>query len=154
VYGPFRSRAEALTALRAIARERELCVGLLGIGDAPCPPQSRCRRACTGQESGAAHMLRLIEALARLRMAAWPFRGAAALLEEDRGRTRAELHVVRQWRYLGSTSSPAELPILAGADALPPFDVDVYRLLRRALDDPGRLRIVDLSNSREIAWAY
>ena len=93
-------------------------------------------------------MLRLIQALVRLRMTAWPFPGAIALVEEDRARTRAELHVVREWRYLGSTGSTAELPALqVTSTELPPFDVDVYRLVRRALDDRGHFRVVDLSSA-------
>jgi DNA polymerase-3 subunit epsilon len=98
-------------------------------------------------------MLRLIQALTRLRIPAWPFPAAAALVEEDRARTRAELHVVHQWRYLGSVASPAELP-RSSDTALPPFDVDVYRLVRRALDDPARVRVIDLSRGGAIAWSF
>jgi DNA polymerase-3 subunit epsilon len=156
LYGPFRSRADALAALRGLAREHQLCASLLGLASVtPCPPHTQCRGACQGGESKAAHMLRLIQALVRLRMAPWPFPGAVALVEEDRARTRAELHVVRDWRYLGSTISPTDLPALHDSE-LPSFDVDVYRLVRRALDDATRLRIIDLSEagSREIAWAF
>jgi DNA polymerase-3 subunit epsilon len=156
LFGPFRSRADALAALRGLAREHHLCTSLVGLDSAaPCPPPAQCRGACQGHESQAAHMLRLIQALARLRMAPWPFSGAVALVEEDRARTRAELHVLRDWRYLGSTASPADLPALQDL-ALPPFDVDVYRLLRRALEDRTRLRVIDLSvaSGREIAWAF
>jgi DNA polymerase-3 subunit epsilon len=157
LYGPFRCRTDALTALRAIAREHELCASLV-IGTAAgsvCPPDWRCRGACTGAESRPAHMLRVIHALARLRMAAWPFRSAIALVEEDRARTRAELHLLREWRYLGSAASPVELTLLQRDNApLPPFDVDVYRLLRRALDDHGRFRVIDLAATDETAWAF
>jgi hypothetical protein len=156
LFGPFRSRADALAALRGLAREHRLCTSLVGLDSAaPCLPPAQCRGACRGHESQAAHMLRLIQALARLRMAPWPFAAAIALVEEDRARTRAELHVLRDWRYVGSTASPADLPALQDL-ALPPFDVDVYRLLRRALEDRTRLRVIDLSvaSGREIAWAF
>jgi DNA polymerase-3 subunit epsilon len=145
LFGPFRSRRDALTALRGIAGERELCTSLLGLDGGPCSPNHRCRGACAGRESRGAHLLRLIEALVRLRMPAWPFQGAIALVEEDRARTRTELHVLREWRYIGSTAAAADLPAL-GREAmrLPQFDVDVYRLVRRALDEGERFRVIDL----------
>jgi DNA polymerase-3 subunit epsilon len=146
VYGPFRSRGDALAALRGLAREHALCATLLGIASvSPCPPESGCRGACAGRESRPAHMLRLVQALARLRMPAWPFAGSIALVEEDSARTRCELHLMRDWRYLGSAASVGELLDVHGHAALPAFDVDVYRLLRRALDDRVRYPVLDLS---------
>jgi DNA polymerase-3 subunit epsilon len=145
LYGPFRSRGDALSALRGLAREHALCATLLGIGSvSPCAPESGCKGACTGRESRAAHMLRLVQALVRLRMPAWPFRGSIALVEEDAARTRRELHLLRDWRYLGSAACVADLADTP-SPVLPPFDVDVYRLLRRALDDRARYRVLDLS---------
>jgi DNA polymerase III subunit epsilon len=156
LYGPFRSRRDALAALRGIAREYQLCASLLGLGDAPCPAGS-CRGACSGRETRAAHMLRLIQALSRLRIAPWPFSGPVALVEEDYARTRAELHVVRDWRYVGSTPSPADLPaLMAESRCARAFDVDAYRLVRRALDEPRRFRTIDLTRARteDVEWAY
>lgn len=145
--GPFRSPADALAALRGIARDRRLCAAAVGLAPAgaACPPEHACGGACTGRESHAAHTLRMIEALARLRMAAWPFRGAVALVEEDRAGLRAELHVAQDWRHLGSVTTPADIPaVLAAAGRRPPFDVEVYRLLQRALATPERFRVVEL----------
>jgi DNA polymerase-3 subunit epsilon len=156
LYGPFRSRPDALTALRGIARERALCPKVLGLTDAECAA-GHCRGACAGRESRAAHMLRLIQALARLRIPAWPFRGAVALVEEDHARTRAELHVVRDWRYLGSTPSPSDLPALLAANRDERgFDVDTYRLVRRALDDARRFRVIELgaAGAPDVEWVY
>jgi DNA polymerase-3 subunit epsilon len=148
LYGPFRSRGDALAALRGLAREHSLCASLVGIGSGgACPPGSGCRGACVGRETKAAHLLRLVQALVRLRMKAWPFAGTVALVEEDRAQTRTDFHVLRDWRYLGSVRSAADLPALpVGVGKPPPFDVDVYRLLRRAVDDGARFRVIHLSD--------
>ena len=149
LYGPFRSRADALGALRGLAREHGLCATALGLESiTPCSGHTAgwCRGLCAGRESRAAHTLRLMHALLRLRMRAWPWRGAVAIVEEDRAHTRCELHLVRAWRYLGSASSVTELQELAQAvPVLPSFDVDVYRLLQRAFEDARHLRVIDLS---------
>lgn len=156
-YGPFRSRADALSALRGLAREHRLCPTILGLeSSSPCSAHATgsCKGACVGQENRAAHTLRLAHALLRLRMPAWPYRAAVAIVEQDAAHTRAELHVARGWRYLGSARSPAELPeLMEDARALPPFDVDVYRLLKRAFDDARRFDVIDLSVAPlRIAW--
>jgi DNA polymerase-3 subunit epsilon len=168
LYGPFRSRADALAALRGLAREHRLCTTAIGLeSEAPCSAYAAgtCRGACIGQEKRPAHNLRLMQALLRLRMRAWPYAGAVAIVEQDAACTRSELHLVEAWRYLGSGQSEAELHELArpglcahaesGEEArrpagrsLPAFDVDVYRLLMRALDDSRRFQVVDLSDMR------
>jgi hypothetical protein len=94
------------------------------------------------------HHLRAIQALSRLRMPAWPFRGSIALAERDWEQTDCEVLVLNAWRHLGSARSPAELDALARArDELPPFDVDVFRLLQRALPR-HRWPIVDLADAK------
>ena len=146
LFGPFRSRADALAALRGLSREHVLCPQVLGLesGGGACSARAlqRCRGVCAGEESRAAHTLRLAQALARLRLAAWPFPGPIAIVEDDPFSTRRELHVVDDWRYLGSASSPAEAHELAsGSRDLPAFDVDIFRVLARALADPGGHRL-------------
>jgi DNA polymerase-3 subunit epsilon len=182
LYGPFRSRADALAALRGLAREHRLCATVLGLeSQAPCSAHAAgaCNGACIGREKRAAHNLRLMQALLRLRMRAWPYTGAVVIVEQDPARTRRELHLVNAWRYLGSAQTDAELhelmrashsfptgeeepgmrangPFPAAAEgpevrpkpALPPFEMDVYRLLTRALDDNRRFQVVDLSAIR------
>jgi hypothetical protein len=54
-----------------------------------------------------------------------------------------DFHVLSDWRYLGTTQDEAtvgEFNSVAGID----FDPDIYRILRRFLDDPGQTRIVEL----------
>lgn len=141
LFGPFRSRHDAAAALRGLSREFALCARVLGLelGSGPCASCAAgpCR-VCAGAESRVAHALRLARALSRLRLPPWPFAGTVAIVEEDPAHTRRELHIARDWCYLGSARTPAEAYELAGARTQPPFDVDVFRTLRRALDEPGR----------------
>jgi DNA polymerase-3 subunit epsilon len=92
-------------------------------------------------------MLRVGLALRRLRIPAWPFPGPIAIVEEDAARTVCEYHVAIHWRYLGSARDPEELMGLAAAPA-PPFDVDTYRILQRALRDLPAMRVIDLAAAR------
>jgi DNA polymerase-3 subunit epsilon len=156
LFGPFASRANALAALRGLTREHGLCPRLAGLepGTGACSqqPQGLCRGACIGRESAAAHMLRLAQALVRLRIAEWPFPGPAGLLERDAECTRSELHVVRGWRYVGSARTPDDAAeVVEQAHRPPPFDVEVYRVLRSALQGERRCKAIDLSGGLS-AW--
>jgi DNA polymerase-3 subunit epsilon len=156
LFGPFGSRANAMAALRGLTREHGLCPRLVGLepGAGACShqPQGLCRGACIGRESPTAHMLRLVQALVRLRMAQWPFAGAAGLLERDEACTRSELHVVRGWRYVGSARTPDEAAeLIEQAGRPPPFDVEVYRVLHRAMQRDQRCKAIDLSGGLA-AW--
>ena len=121
IYGMFRSRADAFAALRGVANAQQLCRILLGLesGSGPCSAyaQGVCRGACIGLETPAQHMVRLAGALARLRLAPWPFAGRIALREADTYRGVSEIHVLDQWRYLGSARTEMELAEATRASA-------------------------------------
>jgi DNA polymerase-3 subunit epsilon len=91
-------------------------------------------------------MVRLAGALARLRLAPWPFAGRIALREADTYRGVTEIHVLDQWRHLGSARTETELAEVLERRELPPFDIDHYRLLTRHLSrGPDVLALVNLA---------
>ncbi|MFD0666586.1 excinuclease Cho [Ramlibacter sp. MAHUQ-53] len=131
LYGLFSSRHAALEALRDIADEARLCYG--GLGLEKLPPGKACFRAairqcagvCRGDEPPEAHHERLLARLERLRVACWPYPGAVGLVERDADLT--QVHVVRNWCYLGSAASLDEARALRSVAA--GFDADGYRIL-------------------------
>lgn len=129
-YGLFKNRREADDVLRALAGAHNLCDALLG-REAVAPGKpcfgfqlKRCKGACVGKEPLARHSMRLIGALAGLKLVVWPFAGPAVLREGD------EAHVIDAWRYLGTARSEAEMFDLLTAGR-PPFDRDTYKILAR-----------------------
>lgn len=129
-YGLFGSAREASETLRALAVEHKLCDAPLGLERAG-PGNScsgcrtgRCPGACIGHESPARHSLRLVGALARIRLVSWPVHGPALLREGG------EAHLIDAWRYVGSARSQEELDALR-ATGRPRFDRDTYRILTR-----------------------
>jgi len=142
LYGVFRCRADAWTALRGVARSQALCGTLLGLETGPGPCSSfasgACRGACVGRETAAQHVLRLASALTRLRVRPWPYSGRVALRETDAHRDMSEIHVLDEWRHLGSARTEDELAALLEQRNLPLFDIDQYRLLNRHLADTRR----------------
>ena len=65
--------------------------------------------------------------------------------EGDPYRALTEIHVLDQWRYLGSARTESELAVLLEQSELPAFDIDHYRLLSRHLSNARYpLPLVDL----------
>lgn len=128
LYGLFRSAKEAKSALLEIARNAELCPVVLGLeqgrpGKACFARQlRRCRGACTGEESLQAHTQRLTDALASLRLQAWPFTGPALLPEGE------SIHLIDAWCHLGTARSDTDLRALL-KNGRPSFDRDTYHIL-------------------------
>ncbi|MGJ4802337.1 excinuclease Cho [Luteimonas sp. SDU82] len=143
LYGLYSSRAAALQALRAVADDNRLCYGLLGIEQVPAgracfrAALGRCAGACAGREPLAEHEARLEAALYERRVAAWPYAGAVGLVEE--GPDMTQIHVVRDWHYLGSANTRSQARRLV-AD-VPGFDNDGYRILSGPVLE-GRCRVV------------
>ena len=135
LYGLFASRHAALDALRALADQHQLCYAPLGLEK--LPPGKACFRAairqcagvCRGDESTAAHSERLFTSLLGLRVQCWPYGGAVGLVERDAEFT--QIHVVRNWCYLGSAATADEACQLSTVAA--GFDADGYKILCRPL---------------------
>jgi DNA polymerase-3 subunit epsilon len=149
VHGLFRTKRAALQALRGLADEHGLCLQTLGfetVRKGACFRHqiARCAGLCAGKESVHAHHARLAAALAGLKNAAWPWRGAVGVVEEDAAREATEVHVVNQWCYVGTARSQDEVPALVEAARRPRFDLDQYRILQRHLA-AKRARVVELA---------
>jgi DNA polymerase-3 subunit epsilon len=133
LYGLFKTRREAEGVLGDIAAAHGLCHVLLGLEKVkpgkPCFAYQvkKCKGACVGAESPAAHTLRLVHALARLKLMAWPFKGPAWIRE------RNDVLLVDHWCYLGSAKSEEELYGLMESGR-PQFDRDTYRILVKHAD--------------------
>lgn len=133
LYGLFKSGKEAAGVLHEIANAHGLCHAVLGLEKTavgkPCFARQlrRCQGACTGEESLAAHSIRLVQALTKLKLQPWPFPGPAWLREGD------EVLLLDHWCYLGTARAEAELWALLER-ARPEFDRDTYRILVKAMD--------------------
>lgn len=140
LYGLFRSRREAMNRLRALAAEHGLCPPLLGLerharGERCFAFQlKRCRGACGGHESAQAHALRLIEALHALKVESWPYGGPIGIREG------ATMHVIDAWRYLGAAQDEASLEDVLSSGR-PSFDLDIYRILVKAVGRTTPIRL-------------
>jgi DNA polymerase-3 subunit epsilon len=134
-FGPFSSRRQARDTLRSLASEHALCWKALGLEkrDGPCFARQvkRCAGACVEAESAAAHHERIVSALAKHAIPRWPFAGLAALRERALLGDRTDIHVLRDWCWLGTAQDEGELGRIVDAPPRPVFDADIARLLIR-----------------------
>lgn len=132
LYGIFRSQRDAVTMLSALAQREQLCKVVLGLekvaSGSPCfgHQLKQCRGACIGKERAELHHARLLMAVAQHRFPQWPYSGPIGLREGDM------MHVVDAWCYLGSASTEHEVGELLESGP-PTFDVDVFKILRKAM---------------------
>ena len=138
LYGLFASRTQARRALTGLAKEHRLCMVALGLEKTahgrPCFARqlNRCAGACIGEEPQMQHGLRLMQALGRLKVRAWPFAGPVLL---DEGEVR---HVIDAWCYLGTARTDEEVCAILESGR-PTFEKDTYRILAGHLE---RMRTV------------
>ena len=133
-YGPFTGKRAARETLRSLAAEHALCWVRLGLekrDGGPCFQRQlrRCAGACIGEEAPAEHDVRLAQALAGARIPAWPVPHVAVLREPSAHSARVDVHVLRDWCWLGTARDDGELDRLLAAPPRPAFDIDVARLL-------------------------
>jgi DNA polymerase-3 subunit epsilon len=152
LFGLFANRREATETLREMAAAHQLCPIILGL-ERPARPGrpcfahqvGQCRGACVGKEALGVHSARMLSALTKLKLAAWPYPGAIGIVERDELREVEEVHVVNGWRHLGSARSETGIQqILLGQSGQGRFDRDTYRLLAAHLGK-GRVRVRLLS---------
>jgi excinuclease Cho len=85
----------------------------------------QCSGVCRGEESLTAHQARLFSRLSELQISCWPYAGAVGVIE--RFEELFEIHVIRNWAYLGSATSMDEAKLLDSP--APGFDADGYKIL-------------------------
>jgi DNA polymerase-3 subunit epsilon len=132
LYGLYSNKRDAEKALRSIAEQHQLCLGVLGLdkigSGKPCFAHQlkRCRGACVGKESGLQHAMRLQTAMSKLKLNSWPYPGAIAIRETN------DFHIIDHWCYLGTAQSDDEVHALL-EQGRPAFDRDTYLTLIKAL---------------------
>ncbi|RFO98727.1 DNA polymerase III subunit epsilon [Rhodoferax lacus] len=142
LYGTYRSKRQALDALRALCDTHGLCPQLLGLesGKGACfaCQTGRCKGACAGREPKPMHRVRLQLALGLQRLQAWPHKGRVAIREYQAQTGRTDIHVFDQWCHLATVSDLSELEDANQTqhDGLA-FDLDTYRLLHKRLGSAG-----------------
>lgn len=140
LYGLYHNQRDAQKALRGLAEQQQLCLGVLGIEKIskgrPCFAYQlkKCRGACVGQEAPLAHAARLLIAMDKLRLTTWPYPGAIGIKEGD------ELHVVDHWCYMGTAKAESEVAELLSAGR-PAFDRDTYLVINKALKKAKVMRL-------------
>lgn len=141
LFGPFRSRKEAIQMLTRQADAQGLCKRVLGL-EAPRQEtqacigfeRGKCKGACVGREALTSHHARLLAGLSRHRFPVWPWSGPAGLAEGPDW--APALHVFDRWAYLGTIHDMAELPELL-AQPRPGFDPAMVKLIRSLLKKRG-----------------
>ena len=78
-------------------------------------------------------------ALAKLKIAAWPWRGPIGIVERNEFLDREDVHLIDAWRYLGTARSEADLHQLLRSPQRAPFDIDTYKLLKAQLKKKGNV---------------
>ena len=145
--GLFRSRHQARQWLLEQARERRLCLRVLGLeeGEGACFAYQlgRCAGACCGEEPRSAHDRRLLAGAERLQTQAWPWNGPVALVERDEQHGLTQWHVLDQWRHLGTVDQLDHAqPLLAARRG--GFNLDTYHILIGHLRRHPNMEIVPL----------
>ena len=144
LFGLFYSKREANAYLKAIAKKYRLCEALLGLekrteGKACFGYQvKQCGGACVGHAPIELHNLQLKTALELFQVQVWPYAGPIAIKEAG------HMHVVDQWRYLGTAINEEELYELADSGEAE-FDLDIYKILKKALAGSFKSQVIPLA---------
>jgi DNA polymerase-3 subunit epsilon len=146
LYGLFYSKREANSYLMAVSKKYRLCAALLGLekvdeGKSCFAYQvKQCGGACIGEASIEMHNLQVQTALNFYKVQSWPYQGAIAIREGD------EMIVLHNWCYLGTAINEEELYELADSGEAE-FDLDIYKLLKKALAGPYKHQVIKLSQN-------
>jgi len=143
LFGLFYSKREAQECLLSLAKKHQLCLAALGLektakGKSCFAYQvKKCRGVCIGDESVELHNLRLATVFQAFKVKVWPYSGPIAIREGN------SMYVVDKWCYLGSARNEEELTELA-EEGIPEFDLDIYKILKKALVNLPNDRIIPL----------
>jgi DNA polymerase-3 subunit epsilon len=137
-----KSKKQATTILRDLARIYELCPKILGteksVGSCFSYKLGWCKGACLGQELPLKYNLRMTLAFAEYMIKRWPFSGPMLITEENSIDEKSIGFVFDNWCYMGSCTNDSECELKKEYE----FDVDMYKILVQFLKNPRNLKKV------------
>ena len=140
LYGVYRSKRQAMDALREIADAQGLCPYALGLesGKGACFASQigKCRGLCAGREAPALHRVRLQMALSAQRLQSWPHPGRIGIREHHANTGRTDIHVFDRWCHVATVHNDDDLADAGQTRQALAFDLDTYRLLVKRLGRP------------------
>jgi DNA polymerase-3 subunit epsilon len=141
-YGVFDSERKARNALLRLAAGNNLCHAVLGIRESSDAACTGCAledgARCGVKKERLKHLSKTVAALAPWRVAQWPYEGPIGLKE------RSDLHIVEDWRYLGTAQSEDEMhTVLESRQNV--FDEETFAFLSKTLARLPRRRIIPLA---------
>lgn len=139
LFGTFKTKRQAVEALRQIAENHQLCPRLLGLesGKGACFSHQlkRCKGVCAGKEPKFMHHLRLQQALSAHRLKSWPYPAKIGIREHDAESDKTEIHLFDQWCHIATVDNEANMETISTSKTVFAFDHDTYKLLLKALRD-------------------
>lgn len=151
--GVFTTAGAARRSLHTIARNFYLCPKLLGLEKArgACFQRQlrKCLGACDNTEDPAVYNARFETAFERHRVDGWPYGGPILITESRAGLAGSEGFLVDQWVILARLREHEDGMVKTVRQPYA-FDMDVYRILRQYLAQPGNRRRVRVMATHEL----
>lgn len=149
LFGIFKSKRQAVEALRKITDMSHLCAKMIGIepgGRGACSAfaLNRCKGVCCGKEPAEIHALRVQQELMAHQLKTWPYRGKIGIEEYNLENDLRQVHVFEHWVYLGVATDDDSLQALREQKTPLHFDLETYRLLLKMLPQK-KTRVLDLA---------
>ncbi|OYW80944.1 MAG: hypothetical protein B7Z19_01720, partial [Polynucleobacter sp. 32-46-5] len=101
--------------------------------------------ACIGSTPIPVHNLSLKSVFESYRVQVWPYGGPIAIQEGN------AMIVIDKWCYLGTAMNESELYELADSGEVD-FDLDIYKIIKKALSGSHKHRVHLLKNARETVY--
>lgn len=135
-----KSKKQAGTILRDLARIHSLCPKILGVEHTASSCFSYrlgwCKGACVGKEDPLTYNLRMIMAFSEYKIKKWPFDGPILISEENTIDEKSTSYIIDAWCYLGSCSADMECQF--NKEYI--FDHDMYKILVQFLKNPANYK--------------
>ena len=149
LFGTFKSRKQAIEALRNIADMHQLCPKALGLeaGKGKCfaTQLKKCRGVCDGKEAKLTHRLRLLQALSTHRLKAWPYQSKIGVREYCKVTGKTDIHIFDQWCHISTVNNEADFEESKQSKSIFAFDRDTYKLLLKAINS-GNYELIKFDN--------
>jgi DNA polymerase-3 subunit epsilon len=148
LYGLYKSRQQALSAIQQLTVDHSLCHKLMGLESTNRAcfgfHLGECQGACIGKEAPARYNLRVLQALGPKKFLDWPFPGPIAIRESNAVNSRTVTHVFNNWHHLGTYTNQEDILDCSRSANNYSLNLDIYNILRRYLTQhPNQATVIN-----------